>query len=450
MKDLKLKIKKFKAAGGEETLRFQLELYINNKRSAIISNGGTGGPHDWYWLDSESEKLFNQHLRELIDQNYFEFDFEQGDELIDELINELQIEKDCKKHLCIQIKGERGYHIFEKPDSPEERQWALALFAHREFEYLNDRYPTKKAKPKAEAPSSATPKTKEQLLKELRKYILAQKLKYNPDLDTMAASLGFHRLTTEEIALLDYLYPMPAFAFKLWFNLETEAIFALHHFIKASGIQPLLEGNSSFYNLTELPAIAREAAANPEYNASIRLQLNGLAYTLEQLLDRLGWRDLPTAIATPESEATWTRPAPQALAQDGLSYYCKLSGSLIKELIKGLPFTQGKGKRRYYANADIKSAIEHKLSSPFIRQETRNKLSETLNWLNGWSGAPIDFSSSIDLLGGLPTASRMEILHSQRETLRDEGEKMLAETEKLLQEAHNILNENEDKSGLTH
>jgi hypothetical protein len=146
MKDLKLEIKNLKIAGGEETLRFQLNLYINKKHAATISNGGTGGPHEWLWLNDEARKLFNDHLAKLIAAHHFRFDFEQNDELIDEMIEELEIKQACKKHLCLKIKDEGGFRIMSEPDSPEARQWALALFAHKEFEYLNDRYPTPKSK----------------------------------------------------------------------------------------------------------------------------------------------------------------------------------------------------------------------------------------------------------------------------------------------------------------
>jgi hypothetical protein len=155
MKDLKLEIKKLKTAGGEETLRFELHLYINNKDSAIIFNAGTGGSHEWRWLNDETEKLFYQNLRKHIAENQLEFGFDYADQLIDELIEERQIKKDCKKHLCIKIKDEHGYRRLNLPDSYELRKLASTWFANKEFEFLNDRYQPDKPKAKKEKASQS-------------------------------------------------------------------------------------------------------------------------------------------------------------------------------------------------------------------------------------------------------------------------------------------------------
>jgi hypothetical protein len=383
MKDLKLEIKNLKMAGREDTLRFQLNLYINKKHAAIISSAGTGGSYEWLWLNDEAEKLFNEHLAKLIAAHHFKFDFEQNDELIDEMIEDLEIKQACKKFLCIKIKGEESYRIMSEPDSPEARQWALALFAHKEFEYLNDRYPAPKSKAKTKTTelektfSTAASLTQEELLAQLEDYIIAQKLEYNPSIDTIAKLLGFDLLSDEHKALLDKKYPFPEFGLRLWFNLDTQTIIALKHFIKASGSLTLSKEGRLFYDLKELRLMTRALASSPTYDATIRLQLNGLAYTLEQLLNRLGWMDKLTETETKSSEAK----AEKTLTQSDLTYQGKLSDSLAKELTRGLSFTKSAGGRRRYLKADIQNAIHNKLCSAFIRKETREKLNETLNWL---------------------------------------------------------------------
>ena len=142
MKDLKLKleIKNLKITAGEETARFKLSLHINKKRSAIISSAGTGDRFEWQWLDKQAEKLFKQHLSNLIETRSFTYRCWYEDQLIEEMIEDIAIQRACKTRLCIKINGEEGYRILNEIDSPYARLWTSAWFADKEFEFLNDRY----------------------------------------------------------------------------------------------------------------------------------------------------------------------------------------------------------------------------------------------------------------------------------------------------------------------
>jgi len=50
-------LKGVKNAGGEETPRFEASLYLDGKRVANVSNGGTGGCCSWYWHDRKAEAI---------------------------------------------------------------------------------------------------------------------------------------------------------------------------------------------------------------------------------------------------------------------------------------------------------------------------------------------------------------------------------------------------------
>ncbi len=141
--NLKLEIKDLRIAGGEETLRFELILYVDGKRSAIVSNEGTGGSHRWIWLDAnsgETQKRFNAHIQELSDSGHFEFPFEQADQLIDKMIFETQLKADCQTGLCFQLEGQTHYFKTNRPDSPEARKQVAKKFPNQAIEFLNDRF----------------------------------------------------------------------------------------------------------------------------------------------------------------------------------------------------------------------------------------------------------------------------------------------------------------------
>jgi len=66
---VKVELKNIKEAGGEETPRFEATLYLDGKKAAIVSNGGTGGCNCYHWFDqilgkSEFGARFNAYAKE--------------------------------------------------------------------------------------------------------------------------------------------------------------------------------------------------------------------------------------------------------------------------------------------------------------------------------------------------------------------------------------------------
>jgi hypothetical protein len=145
-----VELKAIKISGGEETTRFEAKLYINKKFAATVSNEGTGGCHYWYWQNRELEDLFNQHIKYLDQQGKFEFDFEQCDELIDQMIadheEEKRLKKWCKtKTVCTTYDLAKGeYRVFDIPYSSELKTRLRAKFGNNLKEIVNERFLNKK------------------------------------------------------------------------------------------------------------------------------------------------------------------------------------------------------------------------------------------------------------------------------------------------------------------
>jgi hypothetical protein len=141
-----LAIKSVKCAGGEETPRFELNLYINNKKAAQVSNGGTGGSCMWRWDNKEFEELFNQHIKYLDSQGRFEFNFEQGDHLIYEMLAEFEENKEFKKEcrtktLFILTNSEPGcYYTIATKYSPQVKHFLIDKYGEKLKEIINQRF----------------------------------------------------------------------------------------------------------------------------------------------------------------------------------------------------------------------------------------------------------------------------------------------------------------------
>lgn len=136
-------IKGLKTSGGDETLRFEVSLYFRGKRVAKISNGGTGGSHEWSWLDREVGRVFDQLLKTLT----FEFDFEEGDQFIDPLI-EKRIENTllkpkCRKKTLFLLVGEdweNGYRTVDSAFDPSVKAFLIQKYGDQLKEIANERF----------------------------------------------------------------------------------------------------------------------------------------------------------------------------------------------------------------------------------------------------------------------------------------------------------------------
>lgn len=153
--EIKLEIKNMKLAEGQETPLFELSLYVNDKRSAIVSNKGTGGCHQWKWIDKANEKLFAQHVKELTESGYFESSCysdprRQEDALIYEMIDKLEenqlLKRLCKKHLVFTLLDEEnpedGVHTVNAPYNEITKEYVTKKYGERLKEIINERFVT--------------------------------------------------------------------------------------------------------------------------------------------------------------------------------------------------------------------------------------------------------------------------------------------------------------------
>lgn len=152
---IKLEIKNLKMSGGSETPRFELSLYVNNKRSAIVSNKGTGGCHQWKWVDETNQKVLDNHVKELTKSGYFDSSFysdpkRQKDALIYEMIDKLEEEKRlkrlCKNQLVFTLVDEEDpeteFRTVKVPYSEKTKAFVMRKYASRVKEIINERFVT--------------------------------------------------------------------------------------------------------------------------------------------------------------------------------------------------------------------------------------------------------------------------------------------------------------------
>ena len=136
-------IKGLKTSGGDETLRFEVSLYFRGKRVAKISNGGTGGPHEWSWLDREVGRVFDKLLETLT----FDFDFEKGDQFIDPLIAKqvetTSLKSKCRKKtlfLLVDEDWKDGYRTVDSVFNPAVKIYLQQEYGARLKEIANERF----------------------------------------------------------------------------------------------------------------------------------------------------------------------------------------------------------------------------------------------------------------------------------------------------------------------
>ncbi|WP_373544048.1 hypothetical protein [Chamaesiphon sp.] len=153
---MKLQLKQLKTAGGDETLRFTAQIYLDNSKIATVSNGGTGGGHQYDFFRTDNRKT----LMDYIDR--FKTDIDLVDPLHQKVSESLQsLQKviptftqqeidadmvvDCAielqeqlKYFKRQCKDKTLFHLPEDPKdtyltvnqtfSPEVESWIIAKY----------------------------------------------------------------------------------------------------------------------------------------------------------------------------------------------------------------------------------------------------------------------------------------------------------------------------------
>jgi hypothetical protein len=160
-----VELKSYKEAGGEETTRFEAKLHLNGSKKAacVVSNGGTGGCHSYYWVDGyKMEKKFTEYVQKLVKDGVFNDYYESVktyysknqmeprpieeyvgvDEYIELLIWESKVKKACKKKTCFTLKSDEwgDYREVREAYSEELKQWLTKECGDDLKEILNERF----------------------------------------------------------------------------------------------------------------------------------------------------------------------------------------------------------------------------------------------------------------------------------------------------------------------
>jgi hypothetical protein len=148
---MQLQLKKLKTAGGEETLRFTAELYLDREKIAIVSNGGIGGGHEYNFFGADNRQLFTDYV------NRFKTDLDLSDPLhqkVSEFVRDFQktipafsqqdidadIVVDCaialQEELKIFNKQCKNKTLFRLPEDPKDEYRTVNQVFSSELESL--------------------------------------------------------------------------------------------------------------------------------------------------------------------------------------------------------------------------------------------------------------------------------------------------------------------------
>lgn len=109
---MKVELKRFKEAGGDETRRFEALIYIDGKKAAQVSNDGCGGPNHYYWMDGEGYMPgpLGKQFHEFCKAQPHEFEFEVEDQyldgLIEEMLNKKRLKRICSSKILCHLPGQ--------------------------------------------------------------------------------------------------------------------------------------------------------------------------------------------------------------------------------------------------------------------------------------------------------------------------------------------------------
>jgi len=144
-------VKGYKQMMGTDGYMFKCSLYVGDKRTARISNGGYGGCNDVTVIDKTLYSEFDKFVSSLgVYQPDSEFSKKYGaidynDELfLEDLINEFEAEKQykrwCKSKTVFSLPGDKEgeFRTFNSKYSPEMKKHVLEKYPEAIF--LNEKY----------------------------------------------------------------------------------------------------------------------------------------------------------------------------------------------------------------------------------------------------------------------------------------------------------------------
>lgn len=111
-----------------------------------------------------------------------------------------------------------------------------------------------------------------------------------------------------------------------------------------------------------------------------------------------------------------------------------LTDYLIQEIVRDLPAQRDPSGFNIYKVSDVKDSIHKKLSRPKTKEESKEKLSLVLDWLEGKSNVV-----KADFLKRLPPEQRLEILYKRNEELLEKEKEIMQATNDLLRKAERMI-----------
>ena len=131
----------------QETLCFAADVLVDGKKIGTVENQGCGGPNCYNWTDKETADRLQKYAAE----KYTEFNFEQIDILLNDIISNMEVEKQyhrwCKKGTYFRLKGDKEgswrsvtgktqkHFLF----SPQIKDWITKTYGDRVESILNER-----------------------------------------------------------------------------------------------------------------------------------------------------------------------------------------------------------------------------------------------------------------------------------------------------------------------
>ena len=143
----KYSVRNVKTFRGMDCPGFNCSLYKDGKRVGEVDNDGSGGETCFWFKDRNEKNEFEAYVKSLPPVHYpptaassddgltLEMS---GDLYVDQLLEEHDLAKKCRKKTLFRKPGEEGWYYLNRPFGPEEKAWLVAKYG-KDVEILNER-----------------------------------------------------------------------------------------------------------------------------------------------------------------------------------------------------------------------------------------------------------------------------------------------------------------------